>query len=289
MKVYNKIVIDMDSSEIVEEDSFEYDGPLAMCFNVSNNKSSGQSYMIDPVAARRMADIAQQQADLGNQQWNYYLRTFQPYETSLAKSNQRLIAPNESLTRKQMQAQESLIPERTRAAGAAYTSAANELEQSQPAVAKFYEQAMNGVNVGDRMRQAGAGVAQQFDSSMGQTTRALSRMGVNPNSASAGDALSRFGIARAKAVGGAMTGAKNLAEAENFQRLNAAVNARQGSFGVASQGTPYNAGNTNQGGYQLTSPAQTAMQQYSSAIDANKAGMGTLYKSSGSGGGWGIF
>lgn len=289
MKVYNKIVIDMDSSEIVEEDSFEYHGPLALCINFSSNHSSGQSYMMDPVAARRMADIAQQQANLGNQQWNYYLQTFQPYETALAQSNKNLIAPNESLTKKQMQAQESLIPVRTEAAQQAYGAAADELKAAKPVTAKFYEQAMKGVNIGNRMRESGATVSQQFDNSMGQTTRTLARMGVNPNSASAGSALSKYGIERAKAVGGAMTSARNQAEAENFQRLNAAMAAKQGAYGVAAQGTPYNAGNANQGGYQLTSPAMTAMQQYSNAIQANQAGMGTLYKSSGSGGGWGIF
>lgn len=31
MKIYNKVVIDMDTLEILEEDSFEYEGPLALC------------------------------------------------------------------------------------------------------------------------------------------------------------------------------------------------------------------------------------------------------------------
>lgn len=31
MKIYNKIVIDMASMQVLEEDSFEYDGPLALC------------------------------------------------------------------------------------------------------------------------------------------------------------------------------------------------------------------------------------------------------------------
>lgn len=31
MKIYNKIVIDMNTNEVLEEDSFEYDGPVAYC------------------------------------------------------------------------------------------------------------------------------------------------------------------------------------------------------------------------------------------------------------------
>ena len=31
MKIYNEVVIDMNTGETVYEDSFEYDGPMAMC------------------------------------------------------------------------------------------------------------------------------------------------------------------------------------------------------------------------------------------------------------------
>lgn len=31
MKIYNKVVIDMKTNKVIEEDSFEYDGPLALC------------------------------------------------------------------------------------------------------------------------------------------------------------------------------------------------------------------------------------------------------------------
>lgn len=31
MKIYNKIVFDMDTFEVLEEESFEYTGPIALC------------------------------------------------------------------------------------------------------------------------------------------------------------------------------------------------------------------------------------------------------------------
>lgn len=43
MKIYTKVVIDMTTNEVVESDSFEYEGPVAQCFNVGGGGSSEYS------------------------------------------------------------------------------------------------------------------------------------------------------------------------------------------------------------------------------------------------------
>ena len=40
MKIYTKIVMDIDTLEIIEEESYEYDGPLALCGGGSGGGSS---------------------------------------------------------------------------------------------------------------------------------------------------------------------------------------------------------------------------------------------------------
>lgn len=42
MKVYNKVVLDMETLEIVEEDSYEYEGPVALCGGGSGGGGSGE-------------------------------------------------------------------------------------------------------------------------------------------------------------------------------------------------------------------------------------------------------
>lgn len=291
MKVYNKIVIDMDSNETLEEDFFDYpdDQPLALCLSVGGGSSNSYSQMMDPIAARRMADVAERQAAIGEQQWQYYLNTFQPYETALATSNKALIPYNEALAREAMKAETSLIPERTAATSAALQSIKKEVQASDPVAAKFYEQALKGVDVKERMSQGAATVAQQFDNSRGELTRNMSRMGVTPGSGASFDTMNRFGIERAKAVGGAMTSAKNAAETENFARLAAGTSARNNAMSLGATGVPYSSGTLNQGGYQLTSPAQTALEATGQAITANQAGFGTTYRSSGRNYSFGIF
>lgn len=65
MKINTKVVIDMASGEILEEESFEYDGPVAMC-----GDSGGDG--VDKEYNRRMAKIAEEQHAMGKQMFNFY-------------------------------------------------------------------------------------------------------------------------------------------------------------------------------------------------------------------------
>lgn len=44
MKIYNKIVWDIETLEVLEEDSFEYTGPIALCGGGGKSKSSSVEY-----------------------------------------------------------------------------------------------------------------------------------------------------------------------------------------------------------------------------------------------------
>ena len=289
MKIYNSITIDMNTLKVVAEDSFEYNGPVALCVSSSSSSNNSSQQMMDPEAARRMAAVAERSAAMGEEQWQYYLSTFKPYEEALAQSNQRMIAPQEEFTTAGLKAQTELMPYRTEVSKQALTSIQDELSASRPVVSKFYEEALHGVNVDNRMAQAGADVAQGFDASIGQMNRNMSRMGVNANNPDVmTDSMSKFGMARAKASAAAMTGARTNAENENFSRLAQGMQARQGAIGIGATTTPYESGNPNQGGFQLQAASNTALGAYGNAIGANQAGMGTLTTSSGSGRGWGI-
>ena len=39
MKIYNEVIIDMNTGETIYEDSFEHDGPVALCLT-GNHKGS---------------------------------------------------------------------------------------------------------------------------------------------------------------------------------------------------------------------------------------------------------
>jgi len=43
MKIYNHIKIDIDTLEVLEEDSFEYNGPIAECQSSSSSSTSFSS------------------------------------------------------------------------------------------------------------------------------------------------------------------------------------------------------------------------------------------------------
>lgn len=44
MKIYNKIVFDMDTFEVLEEESFEYTGPIALCGGGGKGGGAANTY-----------------------------------------------------------------------------------------------------------------------------------------------------------------------------------------------------------------------------------------------------
>lgn len=79
MKIYNKIVMNIATGEIIEEDSYEYDGPIAECKGGSTSTTS-----VDPVYNARMAAIAETNQGYADEMYNMfkYGVPYDPYSNS---------------------------------------------------------------------------------------------------------------------------------------------------------------------------------------------------------------
>lgn len=64
MKIYNKVVIDMNTLDVLEEDSFEYSGPLI--------EMKGDTDAVDESYNKGMLAISEKQQDWADQFMNYY-------------------------------------------------------------------------------------------------------------------------------------------------------------------------------------------------------------------------
>ncbi len=152
-----------------------------------DNRSSG-----------RLADIATKQYEMGAEQWEMYKEYFMPYEIAAAEANQELLP---------------LITEASKTT----------LGLQKGATEEFYRQATEGVNVGERMDQAGAEVVSAMKLGEQTRRRESSRIGIDPGSDTYKNLGNQQAIATATGVAGARTRAKRLGEAESFNRLGSAL------------------------------------------------------------------
>jgi len=90
MKVYTKIVIDMSTSEIIEETSFDYHGPIA---EMKGGGGGGQSY--DPVYNAGMLELSKEQQQWAKEMFNQYKYgvTYDPYEMVADPNADKIINP----------------------------------------------------------------------------------------------------------------------------------------------------------------------------------------------------
>jgi len=71
MKIYKKIVIDIESSQVIEEESYDYTGPIIQCKGGSR-KVTYQTTAIDKEYNRRMAEVAEAQQRMAEEYFNYW-------------------------------------------------------------------------------------------------------------------------------------------------------------------------------------------------------------------------
>lgn len=77
MKVYSRVVIDIESGDILEEDSFEYSGPVALC-----GSGGGGGDGVDEEYNARMATIAESQSAMAEEMYNIYKYGTNPQATT---------------------------------------------------------------------------------------------------------------------------------------------------------------------------------------------------------------
>ena len=196
----------------------------------------------DPVYNAKMAAIAERQQEMAEDQWDMYKTYFQDYEISVAQANKDLLPYMTDSTREQLQYQTEAAARNRELLPAATALNNAELEGQKPVAEKFYQEALGGVNVGDRMDSASNEVKAAAKLGESMRRREASRYGIDPGSTTFGNAVNKSALDTSRSIAGARTGAKERAEQENFSRLGVALNKNVAPVvGQGATTTVYNA------------------------------------------------
>lgn len=201
--IYTRVVIDMASGEVLEQDGFVYDGPVAECGGGSGSGGGGSTTTntVDKAYNARMAAIAEEQNTWARDYFTMWQQYYKPYEIAQARSNLEVLPMETDLYKKQLASASELLPGQTQAAR------------------QFLTASTQGVDVNERMALATADTANAWKGVGEQTARANARMGVNPNSGRYQGIQAALGTQQAAQLAGARTQARVGAEQENYDRL----------------------------------------------------------------------
>ena len=218
-KIYNRIVIDIETLQILEEDSYEYSGPVAHCKGGGGSTTTNTQ---DTVYNARMAEIAESQQGMAEEYFGFWEETYKPYEEKQIQANTALMPYEIEAEKAQLQGISEITPVQT-----AYTKGILEnelamLPQKNAVSSAFYEEALKGVDVRGRMDAASADMAQSLKGAEDSSLRTASRMGLNAGSGRVADMLKTSSLDRARATGMARSTTRLASEDSAFQRLLAA-------------------------------------------------------------------
>ena len=202
MRIHTKIVFDMRTGAILEDENYEYFGPVAEC------KGGGGGSTVNSVDYEyndRMATLSEEQQEWAREYFQMWQQYYKPYEIAQAQANMELLPYETSLYKQQLQSASQLLPQQTEAAK------------------QFLTSALEGVDVNERMGLATADAASAWKDVEATTRRANGRMGVNPNSGRYQGILAALDTQKAAQMAGARTQARVGAEQENFERKKAAA------------------------------------------------------------------
>ena len=201
MKVYEKVVIDMDTLEVVEERSYEYYGEVAECKGGSSTTNTQ-----DKEYNRRMATIAEAQQAMAEEYFDYWKSDYKPFEQAQTAAQMSLIPGETALAQESVDAQREMIG------------------MQMPVAREFYNQSLKGINVQDEIGKATTDVAQKYGQIGGQWRREAGRMGINPESGRFASIRRKMLRDQARDTAGAATNARRYAEDVNYKRLAGAMN-----------------------------------------------------------------
>ncbi len=199
----------------------------------------------DPAYNAKMADIAERQQVMAEDQWDMYKTYFQDYEISAAQSNKELLPYMTDSTREQLQYQGEAAAANRELMPAATALTKTELESAKPVAEKFYKDALEGVNIGERMDSASNEVKAAAKLGEDMRRREISRMGIDPTSSVFATATNKAALDTSRNIAGARTAAKTTAEQENFGRLATAMGKNtqntvgQGGLTTVNNADPY--------------------------------------------------
>lgn len=199
MKIYTKVVIDMETMETEYEESFNYEGPVALC-NSGSSSSGGSNY--DKDYNKRMAKIAEKQQGMAEEMMGYYRKHGLSLDVAMAESGLELLPYQTAMEKGALQSGLELLPQQTAARS------------------KFLGQATQGVDKEDWMGRASADVAQGFSKARGAMHREAGRTGINPGSERFVAGMSGLAKDEARTSAAAQNIARREAESEEFNRLH---------------------------------------------------------------------
>lgn len=259
-KIYNFIKIDIETNRVIEEDYFLYDGEISECKGESRTTTTIQSSG-DPESQRRLAGVAERQVALSEEQMDIAKRLYQPYEEDIIAANRQIIPFNTQLIKEQLTSETKLTPLRTQALSEGLKAAIADLHRSEPAKAAFMKEALEGINIGERVGKAGADVSSSFKTARESLLREGGRLGLSTERLA--PALSKIKSDEALASALAKTSARTTGKAEQFARLSAAAGQ---PLGVATLGaTKQILGEQQLGGFQLQDPTNKALRSLEGA------------------------
>jgi hypothetical protein len=214
MKIFKKVVIDIATLRVIEKDVFTYHGPIAHC-----GGGGGGADPYDKEYNARMAKVAERQQGMADEYFKFWETHAKPYEKAQYASALELL-PGETETRKEQMKTEQLGLQTRR----------EEMGMAKPVMEEYYKTALEGVDVGEETRMARADVAQGIQESEEATERSMSRMGVDPLSGRFAGEMKATGMEKAKAVGGAMSGARRYAKEATFKAQAIATQGFKGGI-----------------------------------------------------------
>lgn len=159
--IYTRVVLDMSTGAVLEQDGAWWDGPVAECKGGGGGSTVNS---VDYAYNDRMATIAEEQNQWARDYYGVWQQYYKPYEIAQTQANMQLLPLETDLYKKQLQAAQKLLPQQTEAAQ------------------KFLTASTQGVDVNERMALATADASNAWKGVAEQTARANARMGVNPNS-----------------------------------------------------------------------------------------------------------
>ena len=222
MKIYNKVIINILTGELIYEDSYKYSGEVLQCKGGGSTTVTNQ---VDVEYNKRMADIAEKQQVQSEEYMDYWRSTYKPYEEAQISANMELMPFEISAQKATLQSVTELAPLETGLRKEQISSEMDMIPKRNAVSSKFYEEALSGIDVQGRMNTASADVSQALSGSEAAARREAGRMGLNASSGRMADMLKTSSLDRAKAVGTARTTARTTAEQEQFGRLTAAQNS----------------------------------------------------------------
>lgn len=197
--IYTRVVFDMTTGDMLEQEGYWHDGPVSECKGGGGGSSTTNT--VDYEYNARMATLSEEQQGWARDYYSMWQQYQKPYEIAQARTNLALLPTEMNLYKKQLDAATELLP--------AQTSAAKQ----------FLAASAKGVDVNERMAQATADSANAWKNVGDANLRENARIGVNPNSGRFQGIQAAMGTQQAAQLAGARTQARVGAEKENFERL----------------------------------------------------------------------